>query len=81
MLDHFVNGEEVEKANWMRYINRIDQTDLQNLEAFQKGFKVYYRAIRDIPPCTELLVWYSSDYNQDYIGLVFVNSYFFTRYF
>jgi hypothetical protein len=31
---------------------------------FQYGNNIYYRAVRDIPAGTELLVWYNNNYTQ-----------------
>jgi hypothetical protein len=40
----------------------------QNLEIFQYGNSIYYRAIKDIPPEQELLVWYGPSYVQ-FLGI------------
>jgi hypothetical protein len=37
----------------------------QNLEAFQYKCKIYYRTIKCVPACTELLVWYGDEYARD----------------
>lgn len=34
----------------------------QNLEVVQQDGEIYYQAIRDIVPQSELLVWYGADY-------------------
>ena len=37
---------------------------------FQYGNNIYYRAVRDIPAGTELLVWYNNNYTQ-FLGVPF----------
>lgn len=65
MFHHCIDGRDSNRANWMRYFNHSGSDRLQNLEAFQQGYKVFYRAIRHIPAHTELLVWHSDDYYRD----------------
>eukprot|EP00794_Sanderia_malayensis_P015637 gene15637-17216_t len=58
-LTHFVDGGDELYQNWLCYVRcaRFDQE--QNLEIVQIKDKIFYRAIKDIPPHQELLVWYS----------------------
>ncbi|XP_034249897.1 uncharacterized protein LOC117650522 [Thrips palmi] len=63
--DHFLDGEDVTKSNWMRYVNCARNIGEQNLHAFQHAGCVYYRTVRPVPAHTELLVWYGDSYAQD----------------
>jgi hypothetical protein len=42
----------------MRYVNCARNEDEQNLIAYQYKGEIYYRSFKEIPPETELLVWY-----------------------
>ena len=48
----------------MRFIRCARHKDEQNMVVFQYGNNIYYRAVRDIPAGTELLVWYNNNYTQ-----------------
>ena len=63
--DVFVDAQDISRANWMRFVNCSRNQNEQNLVAFQFRGNVYYRAIKDIPPGLELLVWYGDDYGQE----------------
>lgn len=52
----------------MRFIKCARHVREQNLFAFQYCGNIYYRAFRDIPVGTELLVWYEEVYPQ-YFGI------------
>ena len=54
--------------NWLCYVrcSRYDQE--QNLETVQIDDNIYYRAVKDIPPHQELLVWYGNTTNQ-FLGI------------
>ncbi|XP_065068651.1 PR domain zinc finger protein 12-like [Rhopilema esculentum] len=67
-LTHFVDGKDELHKNWLCYVqcSRFDQE--QNLELVQIGENIYYRAIKDIPPHQELLVWYGNTTNQ-FLGI------------
>ena len=52
----------------MRYIRCARHKGEQNMFAFQYYGNIYYRAFRDIPAGTELLVWYDDKYPQ-YMGI------------
>ncbi|XP_056002200.1 histone-lysine N-methyltransferase PRDM9-like [Ostrea edulis] len=62
---HFVNAYEETMSNWMRYVNCARSESEQNLVAFQHKGEIYYRSFKDIPPGTELLVWYGHDYGKE----------------
>lgn len=48
----------------MRFIRCARHPDEQNMYAFQYCGNVFYRAFRDIPMGTEMLVWYDVRYPQ-----------------
>ena len=52
----------------MRYIRCARHRGEQNMYAFQYYGNIYYRAFKDLPPGTELLVWYDDKYPQ-YMGI------------
>jgi hypothetical protein len=60
-----VNANEETVSNWMRYVNCARSESEQNLVAFQHKGDIYYRSYKDIPPGTELLVWYGQDYGKE----------------
>ncbi|KAI0227905.1 PR domain zinc finger protein 12, partial [Lamellibrachia satsuma] len=57
-ISHFVDASRQRKRNWVTYINCARTMHEQNLELFQIGFDIFYRATKDIAPEQELLVWY-----------------------
>ncbi|XP_067929438.1 gastrula zinc finger protein XlCGF57.1-like isoform X2 [Watersipora subatra] len=64
-VPHYIDGEDIERANWLRYVNSARFRQEQNLEAFQQQGKIYYKALFDISKGNELLVWYGDDYATD----------------
>ncbi|XP_043995452.1 PR domain zinc finger protein 1 isoform X1 [Gambusia affinis] len=63
-LQHFIDGYDVQKSNWMRYVNPARCLAEQNLVACQNGRDVYFYTIRPVEPKQELLVWYSQEFAQ-----------------
>ncbi|XP_047420360.1 PR domain zinc finger protein 15 isoform X1 [Sciurus carolinensis] len=51
-----------EDCNWMMLVRPAAEAGQQNLTAFQQGSDVYFTTSRDIPPGTELRVWYAAFY-------------------
>ncbi|KAF6385370.1 PR/SET domain 15 [Rhinolophus ferrumequinum] len=49
-------------CNWMMLVRPAVQLEHQNLTAYQHGDDVYFTTSRDIPPGTELRVWYAAFY-------------------
>ncbi|XP_039713539.1 PR domain zinc finger protein 15 isoform X5 [Pteropus medius] len=49
-------------CNWMMLVRPALAPEHQNLTAFQHGSDVYFTTSRDIPPGTELRVWYAAFY-------------------
>ncbi|MBN3295715.1 PRDM1 protein, partial [Amia calva] len=62
-LHHFVDGYDLHKSNWMRYVNPAHSLHDQNLVACQNGKEVYFYTIKPVPPHSELLVWYSHEFS------------------
>ena len=67
-LSHYIDGSDENTASWMRFIRCARHKDEQNLFAFQYNGNIYYRAFKDIPYGTELLVWYDENYPM-YMGI------------
>lgn len=74
----------------MRYVNCARYASEQNLAAFQYKGNIYYKSIRNIPPYSELLVFYGFDYAEK-LGInrdtfynpdikIFKGNFFFVRY-
>lgn len=49
-------------CNWMMLVRPAVESEHQNLTAYQHGSDVYFTTSRDIPPGTELRVWYAAFY-------------------
>ena len=63
-LVYYIDGHDENNASWMRYIRCARHRGEQNMFAFQYYGNIYYRAFKDLPPGTELLVWYDDKYPQ-----------------
>nr|XP_020508096.1 PR domain zinc finger protein 1-like isoform X2 [Labrus bergylta] len=63
-LQNFVDGYDVHRSNWMRYVNPARSAAEQNLVACQNGRDIYFYTIRPVEPNQELLVWYSQEFAQ-----------------
>ncbi|XP_020906744.1 PR domain zinc finger protein 12 isoform X2 [Exaiptasia diaphana] len=63
-ISHFLDAKDESPRNWMGFVNCARNEQEQNLEVFQFGGNIYYRAIKDVPPDQELLVWYGGTYMQ-----------------
>lgn len=59
---HYVDGFDVMKANWMRYVNPAYSSENQNLVACQVNEQIYFYTIKPILPNQELLVWYCREF-------------------
>ncbi|KAK2089962.1 PR domain zinc finger protein 15, partial [Saguinus oedipus] len=49
-------------CNWMMLVRPAAEAEHQNLTAYQHGSDVFFTTSRDIPPGTELRVWYAAFY-------------------
>lgn len=58
----YVDGEDLSKSNWLRYVNCARHEDEQNLVAYQYRGRIYYRSYKVISPGDELLVYYGDQY-------------------
>lgn len=61
-LSFFVDGKDVRKANWMRYVLPAYINALQNLVAYQDGEDLYFLTIKPIQKDEELTVWYCKEF-------------------
>uniref|UniRef100_A0A671SEZ5 Tissue-resident T-cell transcription regulator protein ZNF683 n=1 Tax=Sinocyclocheilus anshuiensis TaxID=1608454 RepID=A0A671SEZ5_9TELE len=67
-LHHFIDGYDVHRSNWMRYVNPARSLAEQNLVACQNGQEIFFYTIRPVEPKQELLVWYSPEFSQRLCG-------------
>lgn len=67
-ISHFLDAKDESPRNWMGFVNCARNEQEQNLEVFQYGGNIYYRAVKDVPPDQELLVWYGGTYMQ-FLGI------------
>lgn len=67
-VSHFLDAKDENPRNWMGFVNCARNEQEQNLDVFQYGGNIYYRAVKDIPPDQELLVWYGGTYIQ-FLGI------------
>ncbi|XP_060757056.1 PR domain zinc finger protein 1 [Neoarius graeffei] len=69
-LHHFIDGYDVHRSNWMRFVNPARSPAEQNLVACQNGRDVYFYTVRPVEPQRELLVWYSQEFTRRLCGHV-----------
>ena len=63
-----MNSQDINRGNWMRYIQPARHIREQNLEMVQHERSIYYHVMQDLEPGTELLVWYGDQYTL-YMGI------------
>ncbi|XP_069556478.1 PR domain zinc finger protein 1 [Brachyistius frenatus] len=63
-LQNFIDGFDVQRSNWMRYVNPARSLAEQNLVACQNGRDIYFYTMRPVEPKQEMLVWYSQEFAQ-----------------
>ncbi|XP_030226788.1 PR domain zinc finger protein 1a isoform X1 [Gadus morhua] len=61
-FQHFVDGLDESRSNWMRYVNPAHSAAEQNLAACQNGKEIYFYTVRAVQAGAELLVWYCPDF-------------------
>ncbi|NXP07191.1 PRD15 protein, partial [Thinocorus orbignyianus] len=62
-LVYFDTSNE-DDCNWMMMVRPATKYEHQNLTAFQQDNDIYFTTSRDIPPGTELRVWYAAFYGK-----------------
>ncbi|XP_013794286.1 PR domain zinc finger protein 12-like [Limulus polyphemus] len=67
-VEEYVDSRTHVMCSWMTHVKCARNEQEQNLETFQVETSVYYRAMKDIAPEEELLVWYNSAIPQ-YMGI------------
>lgn len=68
-LAFFLDGSDMDTSSWMRFIRCARHKEEQNMFAFQHNKSIFYRAFREIPSGTELLVWYDDNYYLQHMGI------------
>jgi len=58
----FVDGKDVSRANWMRYVLPAYRQSLQNLVAYQDGDQIFFLTTKAIPADEEMTVWYCKEF-------------------
>ncbi|GIY78512.1 PR domain zinc finger protein 1 [Caerostris extrusa] len=71
---HYIDGYDVKRANWMRYVNPAFRMSDQNLIACQVDGAIYFYTTKSIQPNQELLVWYCKGYAQRMQAEVEINN-------
>ena len=61
-LYFYIDGYDVQKANWMRYVSPASSSETQNLIACQYEMNIYFYTIKEIDANQELLVWYCREF-------------------
>jgi len=61
-VSFFVDGKDVRKANWMRYVLPAYKNAAQNLVAYQDGQEIFFLTIKPIKREEELTVWYCKEF-------------------
>eukprot|EP00795_Rhopilema_esculentum_P006075 gene6075-11455_t len=61
-LCSFLDASDENVSSWMRFIQCARHKGEQNLYVFQYYGSIYYRAFKDIPVGSELMVWYDEKY-------------------
>ncbi|KAG9263838.1 PR domain zinc finger protein 1-like isoform X2 [Astyanax mexicanus] len=67
-LHRFIDGYDVQRSNWMRYVNPAHSMAEQNLVACQNGCDIFFYTFRPVERDQELLVWYSSEFSERLCG-------------
>ena len=57
-VNHFVDGTDEQRSNWMRFVNCARDNKEQNLVAIQFHDKIYFKTCAPVVEGSELLVWY-----------------------
>ncbi|KAF8774490.1 PR domain zinc finger protein 1-like isoform X1 [Argiope bruennichi] len=71
---YYIDGYDVKRANWMRYVNPAFRVSEQNLIACQVDGAIYFYTTKSIQPNQELLVWYCKGYAQRMQAEVEINN-------
>lgn len=59
---YYVDGFDVNKSNWMRYVSPAYHLSSQNLVACQINEEIFFYTFKPILPNEELQVWYCKEY-------------------
>ncbi|XP_035666531.1 putative histone-lysine N-methyltransferase PRDM6 isoform X1 [Branchiostoma floridae] len=69
MFNHYIDGTDVRRASWMRYIRCARHRAEQNMVATQYKGCIFYKIFREIKTGEELLVWYDPDSYIQFMGV------------
>lgn len=58
------NREGMKAIDWLARVSAARNEEEQNMEAYLKYGRVYYRTLRIVKAGEQLLVWYSKDFTQ-----------------
>ena len=61
----YIDAKNTRLSNWLRYVNCARVRKEQNLVAYIYKEEIFYRALMDIKPENEMLVWYGDDYAEE----------------
>lgn len=67
-LHHFTNGFDVQRCNWMRFVNPMCSPAERNLLACQNRHDVFFYTIRTMEPGNDPLVWRGQEYTTRLCG-------------
>ncbi|XP_046721428.1 PR domain zinc finger protein 1 isoform X1 [Silurus meridionalis] len=67
-LHHFIDGYDVQRSKWMRFVNSACSPAEQNLVTYQNVPDVFFYAIRPVETQREMLVWYSPEFTRRLSG-------------
>ena len=58
----YIDGGPVKKNNWLRFLNDSRSVSKNNVQEYQYAGRVFYKAIKNIKPGSELFVDYGDYY-------------------
>jgi len=60
----YIDGYDINKSNWCRYVNCGVLDISNNLQVLQKEDKIFYQTLRDIIPGEEFYIDYGDEYRK-----------------
>lgn len=59
---YVIDAMPLDCSNWLRYVNAPRNFQEENAQPVLCAGLVFYMTIKDVPPGTELMVWYGDNY-------------------